>query len=575
MVSTPRADRAATFALAAVPGVILAAGAWILSGPPTRLAFRLYDDAYYYFGVARSLGGGAGSTFDGIHATNGYHPLWCWLLVPVLAVFDDPDGGVRAAASVWFLLAAASAFAVGWAIRPRAGPVAAAVAAAVFGLHPFLGLALERPNGLETPLYALTIALAIGAFERNAARASTRSLFVLGLAAGAVAASRLDGAFLAIAMALLLAVGHDRAFDLRRFAIVGVVSAACVLPFLGWGVARFGSPLPVSGQVISMAAAEERESLGGAASPAFWKRRAAYLVRDIPAAIGRVALERVPGTRPLRRGAAPAVLAGAAFCVVVGAALVLRRREGDLSRDGVALIVLFSIFHYAAYGLWLWTSGEERYRLYYFLPQWLTFAVGLGVLVGARRGASSRGWAAALLVAALGVHAGIAVHERERWQDSSPLPVSRAFVYGWIREHLPEDAVLGARDAGKLGWFSGRPVVNLDGLINDRTLLDAIRAGTEADWIFRSPIDYLLYTPALADPFVPGGPIPAETQRTARIVHALDARDDCDVRRLPEPTAGWAVLEIRRRRPGAGRTGGRRGSWRPPALPPRGTPRPD
>ena len=35
-----------------------------------------FDDAYYYFAIARHLAEGHGSSFDGINLTNGYHPLW-------------------------------------------------------------------------------------------------------------------------------------------------------------------------------------------------------------------------------------------------------------------------------------------------------------------------------------------------------------------------------------------------------------------------------------------------------------------------------------------------------------------
>ena len=41
------------------------------------------DDFFYYAGVANHLAHGAGSTFDGIHRTNGYHPLWLLVLNPV------------------------------------------------------------------------------------------------------------------------------------------------------------------------------------------------------------------------------------------------------------------------------------------------------------------------------------------------------------------------------------------------------------------------------------------------------------------------------------------------------------
>ena len=44
------------------------------------------DDALYYPTVARNIALGLGSTYDGITQTNGYHPLWCWLQVPIAAI---------------------------------------------------------------------------------------------------------------------------------------------------------------------------------------------------------------------------------------------------------------------------------------------------------------------------------------------------------------------------------------------------------------------------------------------------------------------------------------------------------
>src|SRR5512135_1533296 len=51
---------------------------------PNRWFIR--DDAYYYFKVAQNISEGHGSTFDGIHPTNGYHPLWMLVCVPIFAL---------------------------------------------------------------------------------------------------------------------------------------------------------------------------------------------------------------------------------------------------------------------------------------------------------------------------------------------------------------------------------------------------------------------------------------------------------------------------------------------------------
>jgi hypothetical protein len=41
----------------------------------------LPDDAYYYFQIARNAAAGHGVSLDGIHLTNGFHPLWMAILV--------------------------------------------------------------------------------------------------------------------------------------------------------------------------------------------------------------------------------------------------------------------------------------------------------------------------------------------------------------------------------------------------------------------------------------------------------------------------------------------------------------
>ena len=55
---------------------------------PNRWFIR--DDAYYYYKIAQNISEGHGSTFDGINLTNGYHPLWMLICIPIfsLARFD-------------------------------------------------------------------------------------------------------------------------------------------------------------------------------------------------------------------------------------------------------------------------------------------------------------------------------------------------------------------------------------------------------------------------------------------------------------------------------------------------------
>jgi len=57
--------------------------------------------------------------------------------------------------------------------------------------------------------------------------------------------------------------------------------------------------------------------------------------------------------------------------------------------------------------------------------------------------------------------------------------------------NLEEDAIVGSFNAGQLGFFSGRRVVNLDGLINSYEIVPYLRQRTIPQYIVGEGIEYL------------------------------------------------------------------------------------
>ena len=68
--------------------VVMSVSFYAALSDPQNLSWRWFtrDDAYYYFKVAQNISEGHGSTFDGINTTNGYHPLWMLVCIPIFAL---------------------------------------------------------------------------------------------------------------------------------------------------------------------------------------------------------------------------------------------------------------------------------------------------------------------------------------------------------------------------------------------------------------------------------------------------------------------------------------------------------
>ncbi|HEY2882771.1 MAG TPA: hypothetical protein VGJ15_10065, partial [Pirellulales bacterium] len=53
---------------------------------PVSIYTLTVDDSYYYLKTAANAQAGYGFSFDRINPTNGFHPLWMGLLVPLAQV---------------------------------------------------------------------------------------------------------------------------------------------------------------------------------------------------------------------------------------------------------------------------------------------------------------------------------------------------------------------------------------------------------------------------------------------------------------------------------------------------------
>ena len=93
---------------------------------------RFEDDAYYYLVIARNAASGQGFTADGLSPTNGFQPLWMWLLVPIAWLTSGEPTRLLAATQLVVVCVFAASGALLWdLLRSRLGFLPALLGTAV------------------------------------------------------------------------------------------------------------------------------------------------------------------------------------------------------------------------------------------------------------------------------------------------------------------------------------------------------------------------------------------------------------------------------------------------------------
>jgi hypothetical protein len=161
------------------------------------------DDAYYYFKVAQNISEGLGSTFDGINMTNGYHPLWMLVCVPIFALARfDVILPLRILVMVIGVINAVTAILIYRLVKNNLSHAMGILAASFWAFNTTIYQTIYM-LGLETPLAAFGIVLLIyklSQFEKqwHTTPVTAKQIAVLAVSAAIAMFSRLDLVFLTV-----------------------------------------------------------------------------------------------------------------------------------------------------------------------------------------------------------------------------------------------------------------------------------------------------------------------------------------------------------------------------------------
>ena len=461
--------------------------AWL----PVRhmVAHTLPDDAFIYFVIARHIAAGLGATFDGITPTNGFHPLWALALTPIFGAMPQGDLPVHLALTLSAICDTAAGALAGWVAWRAAAVQGTARERHAFRSHAMMitmALYLFNPraivesiNGLETGLAMLALAACVAAWQSARESLTTKRALAFGALAGLTVLARSD---LGVVLAVLgldlfirpMFVGALRRQVLRNGVIAGIVAVVVVAPWFIWSQLRLGTIAQSSGVAIPSLVAYTIQN----SDPA-------TLWNSLLFPIINVSFRNT------------IIYPGVAIIVLVASALLNLRHSNPNSNSNSNYLWLLAIG--ALLIILIHTFVRWYPRGWYFVP----LAWGTALAVGP---ASAAGFTTALgkrLAVWIWIGVGVVVFAQMIKTINEPGPKWQAdMVAGaeWLAANTSPDDTVGAFNAGIYAYYSGRRVINLDGLVDwgaiearrEKRLLDyfASRGGTllidHRDYIWNS-----------------------------------------------------------------------------------------
>jgi len=433
---------------------------FLLYVDPRILLYMVFDDAAYFLKVAANIASGHGQTFDGYVFTTGLQPLWLWVLSILSWVHTfSPEVTLRVVLllQMFFLI---SASLLVYSVQSKI----LSKEEGYIGLLLFFILVVPNAlNGMESALLILVLCafFSLGFIFSREHDLSYRNSAILGCVIGLIILSRIDTIILAVTMLLLpLILAIFKIGEIKKCIVKTLIMIFCIFvvisPYFIFNYFLTGYPLPIS-----------------------------YLLKST---FPIVSFSKEPPYDGLNLLALFYVFGSltylAYFISIVDkrSVMTLPQKYYLIFTTSMASYVVLHYLHTILFMKWaIFQWHFISYTIFGVLSATQFFAYIIHKLPDIRYS----------LILVLSLQALFTyppyspVGKLDNWQTRS-YEASQ-----WAKSHTLINDTFAMSDAGIFSFFSGRRVINLDGVVNDIDYQDILRNKSLNNYLISHGVHYL------------------------------------------------------------------------------------
>lgn len=219
-------------------------------------------DTFYYLSIASNTSWSTIASFDGTYPTNGFHPIWQFLLKSIFSIGIAQQTQISVVFWLSVVLVGMSASVVAYALKKSL--LIESTWLILLTLTPgFLYFVIALPNsnyghiwsyanGMESSLslfFFSLLFLFVVAHDKSLERLNAPIYLIIGFLISLVILTRLDDIFMLAGVMAVLVLSKQKVLEkLRKCIYVSVIPIALVFCYMYFNYQYAGSPMPSSGQ---------------------------------------------------------------------------------------------------------------------------------------------------------------------------------------------------------------------------------------------------------------------------------------------------------------------------------------
>ncbi len=413
----------------------------------------LPDDSYYYFEIAKNVALKGESTFDTINKTNGFQPLWLILLVPIFFFKLDLVLTLRIIILFSGIILFITLIFIYRLVKLLFDNKTAEFCVMLYAFNPlYIVLNLD---GTEAALNGLLLSgLFYYAFKTNFEKMNEKDFLIFGFLLSLSFLTRTDNIILIsciISFVTFSGMIEIRRENLKNLFYFTLALSLLPLIYISWNLINFNRFLPISGVVFGISFTS-------------------VLIYQMVIVI---------------------------ICSTLG--LICRKREYSEKALKILILLIIAPILHLSYYLYNEIAGHGRFTEWYFVLPFICLTIFASFALISifrkitlyskssdikRRNIKIRALQltsiSLLFIIFVPLIAGGRIDNGARYQASI-----------WINENTSEDSIIASANAGCLGYFTDRPLIEIGGLVNSYEFFEKYK-GNKTAFLIEGDYDYYL-----------------------------------------------------------------------------------